>query len=97
MVTKSVCAPTLRTIRMVEETLQEESLMTVAELKRRLPRKVNHNTLKEILLYLEESGKIYSTVKGITYLTPMTPEFRARWGPFTDARKVIENAKQKHK
>ena len=63
-------SPTLRTIKMVEETLKnmDESLITVAELKKILPRKVNHNTLIEILEYLEENGKIYVSVKGITWV-----------------------------
>ena len=63
-------SPTLNTVIMVEETLRniDESVITVAELKRRLPRKVNHNKLKTILRYLEESNKIVVTVDGITWL-----------------------------
>jgi hypothetical protein len=63
-------SPTLNTVIMVEETLRniDESVITVAELKRRLPRKVNHNKLKIILRYLEESNKILVTVDGITWI-----------------------------
>ncbi len=63
-------SPTLNTVIMVEETLRniDESVITVAELKRRLPRKVNHNKLKTILRYLEESNKIVVTVDGITWI-----------------------------
>jgi len=45
-----------------------ESVISVAELKRRLPRQVNHNTLKIILGYLELSNKIVVTTKGITWI-----------------------------
>ena len=53
-------SPTLNTVIMVEEVLRniDESVITIAELKRRLPKKVNHNKLKTILRYLEESNKI---------------------------------------
>ena len=63
-------SPTLNTVIMVENTLKnmEESVITVAELKRRLPRQVNHNTLKNILEYLELSNKIIVTMKGITWI-----------------------------
>ena len=63
-------APTLNTIRMVEDALKnmEDSIITIAELKRKLPKQVNHNTLKAILEYLEESNKIYVSIKGITWI-----------------------------
>jgi hypothetical protein len=63
-------APTLNTVIMVENTLKNmnSSVITVAELKRQLPRQVNHNTLKTILEYLEESNKIAVTMKGITWI-----------------------------
>lgn len=62
--------PTLNTVIMVEDTLKnmEDSVMSVAELKRKLPRKVNHSTLMLILQYLEESGKILVGLKGITWI-----------------------------
>ena len=71
-------APTLTTIRMVEGAIKNAagSIITIPELKRQLPKQVNHTTLKTILEYLEESNKIYMTVKGITWLTPMTPKLR---------------------
>ncbi len=63
-------APTLNTVLMVEDVLKNmnESVITVAELKRKLPKQVNHNTLKLILEYLEESNKILVTMKGITWI-----------------------------
>ena len=62
--------PTLNTVMMVEETLKKmnESIISVAELKRKLPRQVNHITLMVILEYLERSNKIAVTLKGITWI-----------------------------
>lgn len=62
--------PTLQTVLMVEQTMQEmdESLFSVADVKRALPRKVNHETLKIILKYLEESNKIAVSIDGITWI-----------------------------
>ena len=62
--------PTLNTVIMVEDILKDmdESIVTVARLKKMLPRQVNHNTLKVILEYLEESNKIAVSMKGITWI-----------------------------
>lgn len=62
-------SPTLNTIIMVEETLKnsKNSIITIAELKRELPRQVNHIGLKVILEYLEQSRKIAVSLKGITW------------------------------
>ncbi|MBI2628867.1 hypothetical protein HYW74_02195 [Candidatus Pacearchaeota archaeon] len=67
---KPVHWPTLNTVLMVEETLKnmDESVITIAELKRKLPRQVNHNTLMIILEYLEKSGKILSGIRGISWV-----------------------------
>ncbi|MEK6936660.1 MAG: hypothetical protein AABW58_01160 [Nanoarchaeota archaeon] len=63
-------SPTLNTVLMVENVLKEmnESIITVAELKRKLPRQVNHNTLMIILDYLEKSNKIAVSLKGISWI-----------------------------
>lgn len=63
-------SPTLNTILMVEKTLREMpgEAMTIAELKRKLPRKVNHNILKIILDYLDKSKKIDIGVNGISWI-----------------------------
>ncbi len=63
-------APTLNTVIMVEKALQntKKSVVTVAELKRLLPKQVNHNTLMTILSYLEESNKIAVSLKGMTWI-----------------------------
>ena len=62
--------PTLNTVMMVEDTLKNmnESVTSIAELKRKLPRQVNHITLMVILEYLERSNKIATTLKGITWI-----------------------------
>lgn len=67
---KSMHSPTLDTILMVEQALQESGngVMTVADLKRALPRQVNHQTLMTILYYLEDSGKLAASLKGMTWL-----------------------------
>ncbi len=63
------CSPRLNTILMVEETIKDaKEAITMAELKRRLPTKVNHNTLKVILSYLQKNGKIELTPHGIVWI-----------------------------
>jgi len=71
-------APTLNTILMVENTLKnmDNSVITIAELKRILPKQINHNTLKTILDYLDTSNKIYMSVKGITWIYNTSPKLR---------------------
>ena len=71
-------SPTLNTVIMVENTLRnmEESVISIAELKRKLPKQVNHATLKIILAYLEESNKIAVTIKGITWIHNPNPNLR---------------------
>lgn len=70
--------PTLNTVIMVEETLKNmnESVISVAELKRKLPRQVNHTTLMVILEYLERSNKIAVTIKGITWIYNENPNLK---------------------
>jgi len=67
---KSTHWPTLNTVIMVEDTLKKigESVISIAQLKRNLPRQVNHNTLMIILYYLEQSNKIFVSLKGITWI-----------------------------
>lgn len=71
-------SPTLNTVLMVENVLRnaDESVISVAELKRLLPKQVNHNTLKGILEYLEESNKIAVTMRGITWVHNPNPQLR---------------------
>lgn len=67
---KTKPSPTLNTILMVENTIQNSpnSVITIAELKRALPKQVNHNTLMTILKYLEKSNKIAVGLRGITWI-----------------------------
>lgn len=67
---KSEHSPTLGTILMVENALKksENSIIKIAELKRKLPKQINHNVLKTILEYLEQSNKIIVTMRGITWV-----------------------------
>jgi len=55
---------------MVEDTIKNSpnSVITVPELKRALPKQVNHNTLMTILEYLENSNKIVVGLRGITWI-----------------------------
>jgi len=76
---KLVHAPTLNTVLMVENTLKrmKNSIVTIAELKRKLPKQINHIVLKTILEYLEESNKIAVSIKGITWIHNTNPKLRA--------------------
>ena len=66
---KTEHSPTLGTIQMVEETIKEaKEAISIAELKRKLPKQVNHNTLKVILEYLQKSGKIEFTIDGVVWI-----------------------------
>ncbi len=69
METKLIHYPSLKTVLMVEKTLQmANTLMTREELKRKLPKKVMHQTLNVILEYLEQGGKILDGRKGILWI-----------------------------
>jgi len=63
-------SPTLNTIKMVEKTLENmtNSVIKISELKKMLPKQINHNTLKNILDYLQESNKIFVGIKGIVWI-----------------------------
>ncbi len=62
-------APTLRTVLMIEKTLEKiGELISIAELKRSLPRKVMHKTLLTVLDYLQWSGKILISTKGVVWI-----------------------------
>lgn len=63
-------SPTLNTVLMVEDTLKNmnESAIKISELKRRLPKQINHNILMLILEYLEKSNKIVFGLKGVTWI-----------------------------
>jgi len=62
-------SPTLKTVFMIEEVLKKSGeLLSVAEIKRRLPRQVMHQTLLQVLDYLQLSGKILIGTKGALWV-----------------------------
>ena len=71
-------SPTLNTVFMVENALKNVSgsIIKISELKKRLPKQVNHNTLKIILEYLERSNKIAVSLRGITWIHNTNPNLR---------------------
>ena len=62
--------PNLNTVLMVEDFLKKHRDMPIsmAELKKRLPKQIMHQTLKVILEYLWRSGKIIYGPKGIQWI-----------------------------
>jgi predicted AAA+ superfamily ATPase len=48
----------------------------VSAIKKELPKQVNHNTLMNILEYLENSNKIYVGLKGITWVYNTNPKLQ---------------------
>ena len=78
-------SPTLNTVLMVEETLKNaEEPIKLAELKRRLPKKVMHQTLLQILEYLDISGKIVIGTKGILWIYTDNKKLRELIGKGTE-------------
>jgi hypothetical protein len=71
-------APNLNTVLMVENALAKmnKSVITVAGLKKILPKQVNHGTLMVILQYLEASNKIAVSLKGISWIANGNPNLR---------------------
>lgn len=70
--------PRLDTLMMVEKAiLDSENYPTRTELWKRLPRKVQYQTFKHILGYLEASGKIEFYDKKIIYTGVSNPKLLA--------------------
>ncbi len=66
--------PSLNTILMVEKCFKksDKGILKIADLKKILPKQINHYTLMQILEYLEESNKIVVSLKGMTWIhTPV--------------------------
>ena len=61
-------SPNLNTIFMVENVLKKGELITLSQLKKSLPKQVMHQTLIQILDYLQLSGKIIIGTKGILWI-----------------------------
>jgi len=69
--------PNLKTVLMVEDLLKKsDGPITRAEIKRKLPVEIMHQTLNVVLRYLEEKGMIYDGRKGITWLYNPDPKFQ---------------------
>ena len=69
--------PNLRTVLVVEKIIQDsDTVVSKAELKRKLPNQIMHQTLNLILDYLENSGKIIVGSKGITWINNPSPKLR---------------------
>ena len=74
---KVIHYPSLKTVLMVEKVLRESDLaISRAELKRRLPKEVMHQTLNLIIEFLEERGMIVDTHKGIVWIYNPSPKIR---------------------
>ena len=71
-------SPTLNTVLMVENTLMnmDKSIFKIADIKKKLPKQVNHRTLMIILSYLKKSNKIFVSLKGITWIHNTSPRLR---------------------
>jgi hypothetical protein len=71
-------SPTLNTILMVEDVLRNANeIISLAELKRRLPKKIMHQTLLGIVDYLLLSGKVIIGTKGILWIYTPRNELNA--------------------
>ena len=66
---RAMHSPTLNTVMMIEETLKNYgNVISVAELKRKIPKKVMHQTIIQVLDYLQMSGKIIIGTKGVLWI-----------------------------
>jgi len=67
--------PTLNEVILVENTLQkiDDSIVTIQQLKESLDKKINSDTLKIIIDYLEMANRIAVTSKGITGIHNTNP------------------------
>jgi len=71
---KVIHYPSLKTVLMVEDTLKKaNTLLTREQLKKKLPKKIMHQTLNVILKYLEAGGKILDGRKGILWIYNPSP------------------------
>ena len=70
--------PTLNEVILVENTLQkiDDSIVTIQQLKEILDKKVNSDTLKIIIDYLEMENRIAVTSKGITWIHNTNPRLK---------------------
>ena len=62
-------SPTLKTVVMVENVIADARgvAVSVADIKRSVPKKVNHCTLVVVLEYLERTGRVKATLRGVAW------------------------------
>jgi hypothetical protein len=94
---KASQSPNLKTILMVEDALEnmDDSIIKVSKLKKILPKQVNHNTLIEILDYLQKNNKILISVKGIVWLVNDNPKFQEALRKAHDYDEIIADFKRR--
>ncbi|MBU0958034.1 MAG: hypothetical protein KKF56_04470 [Nanoarchaeota archaeon] len=74
---KIIHYPSLRTMLMVEKVLKKmDTTISREEIKRRLPKKLMHQTLNLILNYLEEKGMIIDGPKGVLWIYNPSPKLK---------------------
>jgi hypothetical protein len=90
-------SPNLKTILMVEDALEnmDDSIIKVSKLKKILPKQVNHNTLIEILDYLQKNNKILINAKGIVWLVNDNPKFQEALRKAHDYDEIIADFKRR--
>ena len=75
--TKVLHEPQLDTILMVEKAIKDaETYPTRKELWKSLPKKMQYQTLKRILEYLESSNKIMFSDRSIIWIFPDNPKLK---------------------
>ncbi len=90
-------SPRLNTILMVENALEnmDDSIIKVSQLKKKLPKQINHSTLLNILDYLQKSNKILISVKGIVWLVNDNPKFQEALRKAHDYDEIIADFKRR--
>lgn len=79
--------PTLKTVLMIEKTLENaDGPISMEELKRRLQKKVMDQTIRLVLAYLEDKGSILIGPKGISWIENKNSKFL----DFISKSKVLE-------
>ena len=87
--------PNLKTILMVEEVLKAQvKPINREELKRKLPKKIMHQTLNVILSYLEDSWKIKDERKGISWIEGRKIKGHITTQNVTEYRKLRKHIKK---
>ena len=76
VITNVIHYPTLKTVLAVEDAIRDsKDYLTKTEIRRRLEKKIMMQTLNIILAYLENSGKILITKKGVIWIRNENPRF----------------------